>query len=208
MKKETLAEKALHAELQKSAVGCIASVSTRGAAKKLRMSRNSITRILRAMEKQGKVERLGALTRGGAETYHLKKACEPGGPCGKRFAQLREARKQSDYKTLEGGGPKMGSKKEGVATLFSTGRTESEAKEICEECLGTGWKPVPRPDGEPGIVVVKCAHDVAQIAGRWALRDSAIVELFLRENEVAQFKEFLKRQDLKPATFQQLRLVR
>jgi hypothetical protein len=49
----------------------------------------------------------------------------------------------------------------------------SFSQEDCEECSGTGWRRIGRPDGEPGEVVIRCQHELAaMVGGRWKKPDS------------------------------------
>ena len=41
------------------------------------------------------------------------------------------------------------------------------SQDECEECRGTGYRMVARPDGAAGQIAVRCAHKIAAIAGKW-----------------------------------------
>jgi hypothetical protein len=61
------------------------------------------------------------------------------------------------------------------------------SRDKCEECRGTGFKLIPRPDGQPGKVAIPCAHRVAAIAGCWkpmqTLQDDLLPHALPKENE-------------------------
>ncbi len=65
--------------------------------------------------------------------------------------------------------------------LFPDIIPKDQARDLCEECRGTGWKTVTyrNADGEEAQGAVACMHAVARAVGRWSPSRSAREERFM-----------------------------
>jgi len=166
----------VHVYLRLNALDGIVSASRLEIAEEIHISLRQLMYSLAELEEGGYIERLQGVGRGEVLEIRLReKGCKI---C--TYTQNVE-KSNNGFKSsgLEGKGARDKKDQVQQGLRFSTERTESEAKEDCEECRGTGFRMIEVP-GREGIFAVSCAHEVARIAGRWRVKE-------LWQDALAQF---------------------
>ena len=188
------AERAVLFAIARRAEGCMTRCATREILAEARIGKRLYYECMVALGKIGEVERIPVARYMPLREFHFKKLCNSlcalSVDCGKRPSQIiaslrsmctdpiytNSASTCGKLKPVENDSRKEFTARWKQVGLFSDALTEREAREVCEECGGTGIRLVKREDG--GEWAAKCAHAAARIAGRWGLAVNRVAEEF------------------------------
>jgi hypothetical protein len=194
--------------ISRRAHGCRADCSPAEICRFLRMGSSTYRWAVSELQKAGDVEKrvLRVGTKIPVTAYHLQGFCHSaqniGKSCtlagsvpvdsGKPPSPLATQRSSSASDpritpTVENSASGKPSGKLQRSFLFPDILTAEQAKDVCEECRGTGWRTVKyvNSDGDEAEGAVICSHAIVRLAGRWSFKESFTQERFLNE-QIAQ----------------------
>jgi hypothetical protein len=144
---------------------CVAVCTADQVERSARISRRELYRALLAQEEMGEIKRLSKVgSNKQLRAFHFSKlSCAnlrefPNPLCPRKLSRLSAP--VPDLRIGNGSCAK-------TMLPFPTTRTSQEE---CEECQGSGWRRIARPDGEAGEVAIRCRHEITAIVGRrWGI---------------------------------------
>ena len=178
------AERAVLVAIARRAEGCIAVCDPRDIMKEVGLRGRAYYECLIPLEQLREIERLlDRHDKARLRAFHFPKFCESSHAacdlakknsavavdCGNQLAPLLSILQEQcgDLKTKNGqvrGGNLSVQKSPVQQRLFPDILPADEAKELCEDCRGTGWRTT-----QAGAVL--CRHAAARIAGRWKMAE-------------------------------------
>lgn len=182
----TGAERAVLIAISRRAIGCVAVCDSGSVMHEVRMKRSAYYACLVPLEQLREIQRITQPSDNARlRTFHLPRFCQSRHEVCNLTAETASA-------TVNCGNPAsfvpaidrtestdLNIKKQAESSgnyvqnlLFAESLTKDEAREMCEDCRGTGWRTT-----EAGAIL--CAHSTARIAGRWSIADSFAEERFL-----------------------------
>jgi len=144
--------------LAKRADGCVAKYRPEQLTRGARISRPQLYRLLAQAENLGEIQRVREVVGNKrVPSVHFDKYCSL---MGTRVFHPLCPRKQSAVSDL---------RRSSLMSLTPLLNFPAAivSQDECEECRGTGYRMVARPDGAAGQIAVRCAHKIAAIAGKW-----------------------------------------
>lgn len=181
------AARALIFAIARRARGCVSRATRRELVAEIGIHRSNIYSAISLLEELEELERVQADNqKAEIRVYHLTKFCSLMSPSGKLSkghlcrSIKRELPKMSCDRRNLGDNSSCGNLAGNF--LFPQLVAESEAREVCEECRGTGWRIVSylNEDGDSAQGSAICTHTMARLVGRWTLKESPAMEVFLR----------------------------
>lgn len=183
--------------ISRRACGCRADCSPAEICRFLRMSKSTYTWAVSELRKEGDVEmcamRIGKMI---ATAYHLQGFCHSASNLGKSCDWPTSVRVDSGKLLSRAVAGRSGPTSDPIidrpvenstsgklqrSFLFPDILTAEQAKDVCEECRGPGWRTVKyvNSDGDEAEGAVICSHAIVRLAGRWSFKESFTQEQFL-----------------------------
>jgi hypothetical protein len=196
------AERAVLFAIARRAIGCVAVCDPHEIMREVRIQRSLYYDCLVPLEKLRELERrTQSSDNAKLRTFHLPKFCQSccavcslapktesapvdGGKLSSSSSSLTtkpDSTESAHPKTLADsvscGKP---TQKKGQLGLFPDVLTPMEARDLCEDCRGTGWRTT-----EKGAI--PCRHAQARFAGRWKMADAPVGHDILVARELKRF---------------------
>lgn len=186
-------ERAVLVAIARRAIGCVAICEPHSVMREVRIQRRAYYECLVPLEQLREVQRVTRQSDNARlRTFHLPKFCQDRREvcnliaktecatvnCGNRASleAASDTTECADLKIKNYGA--LGGKLchfSTQATLFPALLAPAEARDLCEDCRGTGWRTT-----EAGAV--PCSHTTARFAGRWSVAQSFSADRFLDEH--------------------------
>lgn len=176
--------RALLIAIARKAKGCLAQVSRRELVAEVKIHRSKLYAALSILQEIGELERLQSNNqRAEIRTYHLTKFCSLMSPSGKVCRGHLSASIKGDLSMMSPDRRNMEKMSPCGKLLFPEQLTTAAAREICEECRGTGLREASWSNayGKLSHGLEPCDHALAKVAGRWKIvpnwRDTLMLRL-------------------------------